>query len=73
LRAILDVCDTEWRGMVLAGAYSGMRLGDVALLRWENVDLAGRELHFKTEKTGRVQTIPIAEPPASTLLRYRLK
>jgi integrase len=48
--------------MVLAGAYTGMRLGDVSLLRWENIDLAGRELHFKTEKTGREQTIPIAEP-----------
>ena len=62
LRAILEVCDQEWRGMVLAGTYSGMRLGDISLLRWENIDLAGRELHFKTEKTGRVQTIPIAEP-----------
>jgi integrase len=62
LRAILEVCDQEWRGMVLCGAYTGMRLGDVSLLRWENIDLAGRELHFKTEKTGRTQTIPIAEP-----------
>jgi integrase len=62
LRAILEVCDQEWRGMVLAGAYTGMRLGDVSLLRWENVDLAGRELRFQTEKTGRMQVIPIAEP-----------
>ena len=67
LRAILEVCDQEWRGMVLCGAYTGMRLGDVSLLRWENIDLTGRELHFKTEKTGREQVIPIAEPlpPAS--------
>jgi integrase len=48
--------------MTLVGAYCGMRLGDVALLRWENVDLTGRELRFKTEKTGRIQVIPIAEP-----------
>ena len=53
---------------VLCGAYTGMRLGDVSLLRWENVDLAGRELHFKTEKTGREQTIPIAEPLLRQLL-----
>jgi integrase len=69
LQAILKVCDPEWRGMVLCGAYSGMRLGDVSLLRWENVDLAGRELHFKTEKTRREQTIPIAEP----LLRHLME
>jgi integrase len=62
LRAILEVCDSEWRGMVLVGAYAGARLGDISLLRWENIDLAGRELRFKSEKTGRQQIIPIAEP-----------
>ena len=48
--------------MVLCAAYTGMRLGDVSLLRWENVELAARELRFRTEKTGREQAIPIAEP-----------
>jgi integrase len=62
LRAILSIADTEWKGMTLCGAYTGMRLGDVSLLKWENVDLAARELQFKTEKTGRVMVIPIAEP-----------
>ena len=32
LQAILKVCDPEWRGMVLCGAYTGMRLGDVSAL-----------------------------------------
>ena len=42
LRAILEVCDQEWRGMVLCGAYTGMRLGDVSLLRWRtSIWLAG--------------------------------
>jgi integrase len=62
LRAILKVADLEWKGMTLCAAYTGMRLGDVSLLRWENVDLAGRELRFKTEKMRRQQVIPIAEP-----------
>lgn len=62
LRAILRVADQEWKGMILCGAYTGMRLGDVSRLRWENVDLQGRELRFKTEKTGREQVIPTAEP-----------
>jgi integrase len=62
LRAILAVADSEWRGMVLCGAYTGMRFGDVSVLRWENVELAARELRFTTEKTGRIQVIPIAEP-----------
>lgn len=68
LRAILAVCDAEWRGMVLAGAYTGMRLGDVATLRWANVDLDSRELHFSMEKTGRNVSIPIATPLHSHLM-----
>jgi integrase len=62
LRAILKAADPEWKGMTLCGAYTGMRLGDVSLLRWENVELAQAELRFKTEKTGREMVIPIAEP-----------
>jgi integrase len=61
LRAILAVCDIEWRGMVLVGAYTGARLGDISLLRWENVDLETRELRFTTEKTNRAQVVPISE------------
>jgi integrase len=62
LRAILEVCDFEWRGMVICGAFTGIRLGDAAALCWQNIDLSARELHFSMEKTGRNVVIPIAEP-----------
>jgi integrase len=62
LRRILAVTDNEWRGMVLVGAYGGLRLGDVSLLCWQNVDLANRELRFTSEKTGREMVIPVAAP-----------
>jgi integrase len=62
LRAILTVAGTEWRGMTLCGLYHGLRLGDVASLRWPNVVLEARELRFTNGKTGREMVIPIAEP-----------
>jgi integrase len=62
LRKILKGSDLEWRGMVLCGAYHGLRLGDVALLGWPQVALESRELRFKSEKTGRLMVIPVAEP-----------
>ena len=62
LRRILAVADNEWRGMVLVGAYGGLRLGDVSLLCWQNVDLENRELRFTSEKTGREMVVPIAGP-----------
>ncbi|HVW21689.1 MAG TPA: tyrosine-type recombinase/integrase [Opitutaceae bacterium] len=62
LRAILGVASTEWRGMVLAGLYTGQRLKDIASLTWANVDLERREIRLSTSKTGRQQIIPIAKP-----------
>jgi integrase len=63
LSKILDAADPEWKGMVLTSLYAGgMRLGDVADLRWEFIDLGNREIRFTTEKTGRQTILPIAEP-----------
>src|SRR5262249_12073460 len=50
-RDLLREADTEWRGMVLFGYYTGMRLHDAASLTWQNIDLAGRTITFRDEKT----------------------
>jgi integrase len=62
LRQILEVANDEWRGMILFGLYTGQRLGDLAGLTWQNVDLQRGELRLVTEKTGRRQIIPLAAP-----------
>ena len=67
LKRILEVADDEWRGMILCGFYTGQRLGDIAALCWNNVDLWRHELRFVTSKTGRRQIIPMARPLASYL------
>jgi len=67
LANILAACDPEWKGMVLTGLYvGGLRIGDVADLCWENIDLATKQIRLKTEKTGKYKALPIAGP----LLRY---
>lgn len=50
----------DWLGAILAGYYTGLRLGDIATLRWEMVDLKAGLLRLKTGKTGKQVTIPIA-------------
>ena len=62
LRRILKVANDEWRGLILFGLYTGQRLGDLAGLTWQNVDLQRGELCFVTDKTGRQQIIPLAAP-----------
>jgi integrase len=55
---------SEWKGLIAFGLYTGQRLGDVARLTWSNIDPTNNEISFQTEKTGRVQLIPIAAPLA---------
>ncbi|HOW96729.1 MAG TPA: tyrosine-type recombinase/integrase [Kiritimatiellia bacterium] len=66
LKRILEVCNQEWRGMVLLGLYTGQRIGDLARLTWANTDTVNGEIYFTTGKTGRAMNIPIAAP----LMRY---
>lgn len=62
LKSLLRVASQDWRGMILAGLYTGQRLKDLAGLTWANVDLERDEIRFTTSKTGRSQVLPIAKP-----------
>jgi integrase len=53
VRALHEVADTEWRGLILLGFYAGIRLGDAARLTWANVDLESRVVAFEAQKTAR--------------------
>ncbi len=66
LKRVLDVAEAEMRGLIIFGLYTGQRLGDLARLTWQNLDLQRTELSCITGKTGRQQIIPLAQ----ALLRY---
>ena len=68
LRAILAVADAEWRGMILLGYYTGMRLVDIARLTWANIDLATAEIHFTAQKTNKPMQLPLAPPVVNYLM-----
>jgi len=62
IRRVLTECDDEWRSLVLFGLYTGARLGDLATLTWQNLDLGRGEVRFVSRKTGRQMIIPLAKP-----------
>jgi integrase len=62
IRGILEVADDEWTSLILFGLYTGQRLGDLARLTWDNIDLARGEIRLKTGKTGKRLILPIAGP-----------
>lgn len=67
LRSLLALADEEWRGMILFGLYTGQRLGDIATLQWQQIDLAQGEISFRTGKTGRRVLLPLASALKSYL------
>jgi integrase len=65
IHKVLLQCDEqggEWRGLVLTALYTGQRLGDVACLTWQQVDLNRQEISFVTAKTGKRLCIALAKP-----------
>jgi integrase len=63
LRVVLrEVQGTEWVSLVRFGLYTGQRLGDLARLRWSQLDLENEEIRLTTGKTGRVVIVPICRP-----------
>jgi integrase len=76
IQSILAVCDSEWRGLVLFGFYSGQRLGDLSRLRWQ--DVSDGTIAIRQGKTGNQVQIPlhpalsewIAQVPRSSRSQY---
>jgi integrase len=62
IKHVLKIANDEWRSLIFFGLYTGQRLGDLARLTWQNVDLDRDEITFVTRKTGRTMIIPIAPP-----------
>ncbi len=69
LRVVLrETAGTEWESLVRLGLYTGQRLGDLAGLRWGQVDFVADEIRWATQKTGRVVVVPICAPLREHLL-----
>jgi integrase len=61
--------NSEWRGMILMGLYTGQRLGDISRMTWRSIDFESGHLAFTTGKTGRRMILPLAKPLRSYLER----
>ena len=62
LRSVLAVAGDEWRSLIRFGLYTGQRLGDLAALRWPQIDLERDEIRLTTRKTDKSLIIPLAAP-----------
>jgi integrase len=68
IQSVVEIASPEWQSLIKLGLYTGQRLGDLAGLRWENVDLESGRLHLVTRKTGTQIKLPLAGPLRDHLL-----
>jgi integrase len=59
IKALVRDAQGDWRGAILMALYTGMRMKDVANLRWECVDLPNKWISFRAGKTRQRIKLPI--------------
>jgi integrase len=57
----------DWKGAILCGAYTGLRLRDVADLQWSAINWKEQKITVTTRKTRKEVTVPIHPQFASWL------
>jgi integrase len=67
--SLLGAANQEWQGMILAAYTTGARLGDIASLDWDNVNLQAMEIHFSAIKTGQGMNLPLSDQLHDCLIR----
>ena len=72
IQALIDIATPQWKGLILAGYYTGARLLDLARLTWGNVDLAERSISFTQRKTDAGLKVPIHPELEDYLLSLRV-
>ncbi len=58
LEAILKAASPEWRSLTLFGLYTGQRLGDLATLTWDKIDLDHQEIRLTTKRLSEIRRFP---------------
>jgi integrase len=58
----------DWRGLILCGYLTGLRLSDCKAMQWSSVDLDAGLITLQTSKTGKVVNVPL-HPRLATWLR----
>lgn len=61
INKLLNACTTlDWRLVILLGCRAGLRRGEIANLRWQDVNFKDRQLYVAPDKTENHRFVPIA-------------
>jgi site-specific recombinase XerD len=72
VKCLLELMPDEWPDMIRVCLYTGgQRLGDVAKLTWEQIDLENGRLQMTTQKSKSRMNKPIIDPLEKVLMRRK--
>lgn len=58
---ILSFCDSDmWRLVVLLGCRAGLRRGEMAALKWPDIDFKNKQIYIAPNKTEKFRYVPIS-------------
>lgn len=61
IKQILDVFNPSWQLVVLLGCRAGLRRGEIANLKWSDVDFKNNQLYIAPNKTEKHRYIPLSK------------
>ena len=61
--------DDEWKGLILMGAFTGLRMGDAARVQWTSINLEKKMISLMPTKTRKKKTV-VSIPINPDLLAY---
>lgn len=79
-QALIQAADPAWRPMIVVALKTGLRIGELMALRWEDVDLRAKVLTVRTSlwrgnvttpKGGRARTVDLSDEAARALSSVR--
>jgi integrase len=56
---LVEAADADWKGLILAGYFTGARLGDLCRLTWAAIDMAEQTITLRQKKTGAKIKAPL--------------
>lgn len=69
IKKILSVFSSNWQLVVLLGCRAGLRRGEIAALKWKDVDFKRKQIYIEPNKTEKGRDIPIADDLLNALTK----
>ena len=70
-KRLLAVCPARLKSMIIVALNTGMRLGEILGLRWNQVDLASGRIRVERTKSGRIRYVDMNEALIAEVRRLR--